>query len=312
MRRSRWGGGRRAAPARAAAPSRSRARRAPRRRASPAASSASARSRSRSVGAASSGHVSAESGRRRVQRRTSSGSKTPGPPPRTGSARAGCRRRSPPRARGRAAERARAGGVEEVAVAADRVGPLQAGAALVERAAGVVVEERRGVAAPRQAALLEAEDEDDVEAARARAEQVDDGDAARLVAAHRPERLPLDGGDDLLAGELAREVAPALELAEQARDAPRRRAGRGAAPPRPGGPSTPYAPREHPVGEVADRLAPDRRRRGRRRAPAAARRAGARTPRRRARASGRRGRAAVLRRSRRHGVRGRRTASAGR
>ena len=38
------------------------------------ASSASARSRSRSVGASSSDHVSADSGRRRVQRRTSSGS----------------------------------------------------------------------------------------------------------------------------------------------------------------------------------------------------------------------------------------------
>ena len=44
--------------------------------ASCAASSASARSRSRSVGAWSSGHVSAESGRRRVQFRTSSGSKS--------------------------------------------------------------------------------------------------------------------------------------------------------------------------------------------------------------------------------------------
>ena len=44
--------------------------------ASRAASSASARSRSRSVGASSSGHVSAESGRRRVQRRTSSTSKS--------------------------------------------------------------------------------------------------------------------------------------------------------------------------------------------------------------------------------------------
>ena len=41
-----------------------------------AASSASARRRSRSVGAASSSQVSRESGRRRVQRRTSSGSKS--------------------------------------------------------------------------------------------------------------------------------------------------------------------------------------------------------------------------------------------
>ncbi len=44
--------------------------------ASVAASSASARSRSRSVGASSSDHVSAESGRRRVQRLTSSSAST--------------------------------------------------------------------------------------------------------------------------------------------------------------------------------------------------------------------------------------------
>ena len=53
------------ARARASAPVRSRD-----------ASSASARRRSRSVGASSSDHVSAESGRRRVHRRVSSGSNT--------------------------------------------------------------------------------------------------------------------------------------------------------------------------------------------------------------------------------------------
>ena len=113
-------------------------------------------------------------------------------------------------------ERPRARGVEEIAVAAHRVGALQPRAALVEQAAGVVVEERRRRAAPRQAALLEAEHEDDVEAARACAQQIDDGDAAGLVAAQRAKRLALERRRDVVARELAGELAPALELGEQA------------------------------------------------------------------------------------------------
>ena len=105
--------------------------------------------------------------------------------------------------------------VEEVAVAADRVRPLQAGAALVERAAGVVVEERRRRAAPRQAPLLESEDEDDVEAACPGAHQVDDGDATRLVSAHRPQRLPLERRHHVVARQFADEPTPALQLTEQ-------------------------------------------------------------------------------------------------
>src|SRR5439155_7968478 len=104
------------------------------------------------------------------------------------------------------------GGVEEIAVAADRVGTLEPGAALVERPPHVVVEERRSGAAPGQAPLLQAEHEDHVEAARAGPEEIDDGDAAGLVAAHRSQGLPVERGDDVLAGELADERAPALEL----------------------------------------------------------------------------------------------------
>ena len=89
-------------------------------------------------------------------------------------------------------ERARAGGVEEVAVAADGIGPLEARAALVEEAPRVVVEERRRRAAPRQAPLLEAEHEDDVEPARAGAREVEHGDAAGLVAAERAQRVALE------------------------------------------------------------------------------------------------------------------------
>ena len=71
----------------------------------------------------------------------------------------------------------RAGGVEEVAVAGDRVRPLEPAA---ELAAGVVVQQRRGPVAPRQASLLETEQEDHVEDPRARSAVVEDGHAAAL------------------------------------------------------------------------------------------------------------------------------------
>src|SRR5439155_26616564 len=60
--------------------------------------------------------------------------------------------------------RARAGGVEEVAVALDRAGAEQATA---EPAARRVVEERGFPLSARQAALLQAEQEDDLEPSRA-------------------------------------------------------------------------------------------------------------------------------------------------
>ena len=87
---------------------------------------ASARSRSRSVGARSSGHVSAESGRRDVARATSSGVEDRGDllPERARLARrAVVGRRLADEVE--APRRARAGGVEEVAVAADLVGALE-------------------------------------------------------------------------------------------------------------------------------------------------------------------------------------------
>src|SRR5581483_2999460 len=114
-------------------------------------------------------------------------------------------------------EGARARGVEEVAVAAHRIGPLEARAALVEQTARVVVEERRRRAAARQAPLLEPEHEDDVEASRARAREVEHGDAPGLVAAERPERVTIEHRDDVLPRELARQRAPALELGEDTR-----------------------------------------------------------------------------------------------
>ena len=109
--------------------------------------------------------------------------------------------------------RARTCGVEEIAVAADRVGALEPRTALVERAPCLVVEERRRSAAPGKASLLEAEDEGDVELARACAHEIDDRDAPRLVSAHRPQRLPVERGDEILARQRAGKPLPAAELA---------------------------------------------------------------------------------------------------
>jgi hypothetical protein len=75
-----------------------------------------------------------------------------------------------------AARGARARRVEEVAIAADRVGSLEA---CSERAAHVVVEERRAPSATRKRALLEPEHEHRVEATSPCPHQVEDGDAAR-------------------------------------------------------------------------------------------------------------------------------------
>src|SRR5207237_1156611 len=80
-------------------------------------------------------------------------------------------------AEGGPARRARARRVEEVAVARHLVGSLEPPA---ERAPPVVVEERRAAATSREAPLLQAEDERDVEAARAGAQEVEDGDPAGL------------------------------------------------------------------------------------------------------------------------------------
>ena len=104
--------------------------------------------RSRSVGAASSPQVSADSGLREVARATSSSSKTVGDlfPERARLAwRAVVGRRLADEVE--PARRARARGVEEVAVAADLVGALEPAA---ELAARVVVEERRRARAARQ------------------------------------------------------------------------------------------------------------------------------------------------------------------
>src|SRR5262249_22036445 len=70
--------------------------------------------------------------------------------------------------------------VEEVALAIDGACPEQPAAQAAPRR---VVEEGRLPLAPRQRSFLEAEQEDDVESARPRAREVEDGDAAGLTGA---------------------------------------------------------------------------------------------------------------------------------
>ena len=117
------------------------------------------------------------------------------------------------------AGRARAGGVEEVALALDGVRAHEARTGgPVELAARIVVEERRGVAAPRQRSLLEAEQEHGLEAARPRAREIEDRDPPALERAAEAHLAPLEHRDDVVRRELAAEALPAVELGEQLAD----------------------------------------------------------------------------------------------
>ena len=124
-----------------------------------------------------------------------------------------------------AARRARARGVEEVAVAADLVGTLEPAA---ELAARVVVEERRRARAARQRPLLEPEQEDDLEAPRARAHQVEHRDPAGLERRPEPHLDALERAEHLLRRERLAEPRQRLELVEQPQRSRRTCAGRAA------------------------------------------------------------------------------------
>src|SRR5437764_664882 len=114
--------------------------------------------------------------------------------------------------------RARARGVEEVAVARHgvRLREPRAAQTRVELACGLLVEERRRLAATRQRSLLEAEHEDDLVTARARAQEIDDVDPASLSRAGGAHRYAFDGCDDLVGSQRATESEPALELVDDA------------------------------------------------------------------------------------------------
>ena len=201
---------------------------------SSAVSRASARSRSRSVGAASIGQVSSESARRTVARSTSSGRNGAAASCQNGlsssgepSSVAACRTRIEPPGR------TRAGGVEEVAVAADRVGPLEPRA---ELAPALVVEKRRASPPPRQRALLEPEDEHGVEPARPRARA---GRARRPAPARPSGRRAARAGRGRRSPRSARaapRVPRAGQLVEQIARGAATRAGRGGPGRRPAAP----------------------------------------------------------------------------
>src|SRR6266536_566039 len=111
----------------------------------------------------------------------------------------------------------RAGGVEEIAVALNRVRPRQprTAQARVELARRFLVEERRALAAARQRALFEAEHEDDRVASRAGAQEVDDVDPPRLSSTGSADLGAFQRGHYLVRSQRPAEREPALELADQ-------------------------------------------------------------------------------------------------
>src|SRR5881227_2170819 len=113
--------------------------------------------------------------------------------------------------------RARAGRVEEVAVARHgvRLREPRAAQTRVELASGLLVEERRRLAAPRQRSLLEAKHEDDLVTARARAQEIDDVDPPGFSRAGRAHGNAFNGCDDLVGSQRAAESEPALELVDE-------------------------------------------------------------------------------------------------
>src|SRR5205807_10570590 len=117
------------------------------------------------------------------------------------------------------ARRSRARGVEEVAVARDRVGPEKARArGALELGLLLLVEKQRALGATGQLAFLESEDEDGLESARAGAQEVDHRNASRLAGCGRSNRGVVQERHDLLARDLLSELVPALELVEEPRD----------------------------------------------------------------------------------------------
>ncbi len=115
--------------------------------------------------------------------------------------------------------RACARGVEEVAVALDRIGPDEACArSAVEVPARLVVEEGRGIAPARQRALLEPEQEDDLEAACPCTGEVEHRHTTSVAGRAEADLGVLERAEHLVGRELAAEIAPALELVQQAGD----------------------------------------------------------------------------------------------
>ena len=114
--------------------------------------------------------------------------------------------------------RTRAGGREQVAIAARSVGPGEAGSVpLVERPAGIVVEERLDARPPRQGALLQPEHEDAVEPPRAGPHEIEHGDPARRAGPVAAHRRSLEADEDVAARRALPPGRERLQLVEHAR-----------------------------------------------------------------------------------------------
>ena len=107
---------------------------------------------------------------------------------------------------------ARAGRIEEVAVARDGVGPLETSTQLPP---DVVAQERRRPRASRKRSLLEAENEDHVEVPGPRALVIENGDASRRGAVRRYAR-PFQRRDDVLRVDSNAGVRESAQLVERA------------------------------------------------------------------------------------------------
>ena len=114
----------------------------------------------------------------------------------------------------------RAGCVEQVAVAGERIGPDEAEVATcgLERGAFLVRKERRLARPAREGAFFETHDEDGLESPRPRAEQVEDDHAARVARARNPNRGTVERRNEGLLAETSAQGLPALELLDQPLD----------------------------------------------------------------------------------------------
>ena len=108
---------------------------------------------------------------------------------------------------------ARARGVEEVAIARDRVDALEPPSEVTAR---VVVQKRRRTVTPRERALLEAEQDHDVEVTGTGPAVVENGDVSCFARRDRTNGRPLERGDDGFGPERAAVAArEGLELVQR-------------------------------------------------------------------------------------------------
>ena len=114
--------------------------------------------------------------------------------------------------------RPRADRCEQVAVATRRIRPDETCAAsLVERAPGVLVEERLDPRSPRQDPLLQPEHDDDVEAACASTSQIEHGDPSGRTGGIAADAGAVECGEDVPTAYLEARADEQRELVERPR-----------------------------------------------------------------------------------------------